>query len=126
MLAFQFIAFYNKRITYNLLIPIMLLKFGNFEPSPTKSLILLHRVATSITVSSSALNFLNLKNSQLYLWDYATQAEPLNNLEGSTHKSVKSLKTEMLEGMGPSKPLARISLLATQFKWIFIKPETIT
>ena len=39
-------------------------------------------------------------------------------LENRTHSSVKVLKVEMLEGMGPSKPLARISLLTTQFKWI--------
>ena len=31
----------------------------------------------------------------------------------------------MLEGMGPSKPLAWISLLTTQFNWIWITLETL-
>ena len=47
---FQFIPSYNKIMTYNLYIFVMLLKFGNSEPSPDKSLIRLHRVASSITV----------------------------------------------------------------------------
>ena len=47
-----------------------------------------------------------------------------SNLAGRTHSSVKVLKVEMLEGMGPSKPLAWISLLTMQFKWILITSET--
>ena len=50
---------FNKRMTYNLFMRVLFPKFGNFEPPPTKSLILLHRVAPSITVSSLALNFIN-------------------------------------------------------------------
>ena len=56
--------------------PVMLLKFGKFEPSPTKSLILLHGVASSITISSSSKKkkkILNLKIKRLYPSDYATQ-----------------------------------------------------
>ena len=41
-----------------------------------------------------------------------------SNLAGRTHSSIKLLKIEMLEGIGPSKPLAWISLLTTQFKLI--------
>ena len=40
------------------------------------------------------------------------------HLKGITHSSVKLIKIEMLEGIGPSKPLAWISLLTIQFKWI--------
>ena len=36
--------------------PFILLKFGNFEPSPTKSPILLHRVAPSTSASDLKQN----------------------------------------------------------------------
>ena len=38
-------------MTYNLFILVMLFKGGNFEPLPSKSLILLHKVASSIIVN---------------------------------------------------------------------------
>jgi hypothetical protein len=58
----------------------------------------------------------------MYHRDYALENV---KLESRTHSSVKLLKTEMLVGIGPSKPLAWISLLRTQFQWIQIAPENI-
>ena len=48
------------------------------------------------------------------------------NLNGRTHSSVKLLRIEMLEGIGPSKLVAWISLLTAQFKWSYITPESFT
>ena len=61
LLSFKFIALYNKRKAYNFVMPVMLLKFGKFEPSPSKSLTLLHGVTPSITISSSKKKKKNLK-----------------------------------------------------------------
>jgi hypothetical protein len=55
----------------------------------------------------------------MYHRDYALENV---KLESITHSSVKLLKTEILVGIGPSKPLAWISLLRTQFQWIQITP----
>ena len=133
MLAFQSIAIYNKIMTYNLFMPFILLKFGNFEPSPTKSLILLHRVAPSTTVSDLKQNSKKKKkekNTNLKItWHeriieirqlmnyWLFFQEMYINLNGRTHSSVKLLRIEMLEGIGPSKLVAWISLLTAQFKW---------
>ena len=133
MLAFQSIAIYNKIMTYNLFMPFILLKFGNFEPSPTKSLILLHRVAPSTTVSDLKQNSKKKKkekNTNLkitwheriieirQLMNYWLFFQELYvNLNGRTHSSVKLLRIEMLKRIGPSKPVAWISLLTAQFKW---------
>ena len=138
MLAFQSIAIYNKIMTYNLFMPFMLLKFGNFEPSPTKSLILLHRVAPSISVSDLQQNSKKKKRKEkkkkntnlkitwherileiMQLMNYWLFFQELYvNLNGRTHSSVKLLRIEMLKRIGPSKPVAWISLLTTQFNWI--------
>ena len=133
MLAFQSIAIYNKIMTYNLFMPFILLKFGNFEPSPTKSLILLHRVAPSTSVSDLKQNSKKKKkekNTNLKItWHeriieirqlmnyWLFFQEMYINLNGRTHSSVKLLRIEMLEGIGPSKLVAWISLLTAQFKW---------
>ena len=132
MLAFQSIAIYNKIMTYNLFMPFILLKFGNFEPSPTKSLILLHRVAPSTSVSDLKQNSKKKKEKNTNLkitWHeriieirqlmnyWLFFQEMYINLNGRTHSSVKLLRIEMLEGIGPSKLVAWISLLTAQFKW---------
>ena len=46
-------------------------------------------------------------------------------LKGTTYSSVKLSKVEMLEGMGPSKPLAWISLLTPNLKRIQVSFENL-
>ena len=91
-------------MTYNLFMLVMLFKGGNSEPLPIKSLILLHKIASLIIVNV-------LSNKE---FEYATK----EYLECITYSLVKLLKTEMLEGMGPSRPLAWISLLKIQLQCV--------
>lgn len=86
----------------------MFCKFGKSEPSPSMSLILLH----GIQVDKYPRCAIRLRETQVY---YANKEVQSANSKGTTHRSIKLVKAEMLEGIGPSRPLPWISLLTTQF-----------
>ena len=92
---------------------VMFDKFGNSELSPLKSPILLEKVMSRqvirvqiyiVIIKAFVKIEKHLKISRR-LCRYISE-----NLEARTHRSVIFFKTERLDGRGPSKPLAIISL----------------